>query len=270
MRARLFITLFIALSCAACDCDRSAKSPAGEASLIESIQAAIAAADPTAESYYASTYRREEPKYWTRIAGWIVEDSIYRRFIDNTPANTVLDLGCGYGTLLAFAAVTYSAPGLCYDVIPYIQPDIQRRYGIRYDKLDIERDPFPKDLQVDVVLMTEVIEHLNFHPRYTLKKIYAALKPGGAFFLSTPDADKGWGRVFTYYKSLDEMPPPNPAAAWIDGHIWQYTEAELRQVLQEAGFIIKRMAHAPGAVGRHFNVWATKPPARIDPAAVQN
>ena len=55
------------------------------------------------------------------------------------------------------------------------------------------------------------------------------------------------------------MPRPDPDAQWIDGHIWQYTELEIRAVLEDAGFVIKRMEHAPGVVGLHFNVWAVKP-----------
>lgn len=73
------------------------------------IQDAIAAADFTEESYYASTYRYAEPKYWLRIAGWITESALERRFVEQNPVTTVLDLGCGYGTLLAFATTSYAA-----------------------------------------------------------------------------------------------------------------------------------------------------------------
>lgn len=244
---------------AACDPSNSPTGDANRSSPVVTIQDEIAAADFTEDSYYASTYRYAEPKYWLRIAGWITENALERRFVAEEPVTTVLDLGCGYGTLLAFATTSYAARGFCFDVVPYIQPAVQSRFGIEYRKVDIEKDPFPAAMQVDVVLMTEVIEHLNFHPKTTLDKVFAVLKPGGSFFVSTPDADNGWGRVYEYYDSIDSMPPPDPGAQWIDGHIWQYTEAEIRAVLEDAGFEIKRMEHAPGAVGLHFNIWAVKP-----------
>lgn len=253
------ITGMIFLALSACDSSDPRQQSSPSAPLVESIQDTIAAADFSEDSYYEKTYRDAEPKYWLRIAGWITEHALERRFIEGETQTTILDLGCGYGTLLAFATSNYAGAGICFDVIPFVQPSVQESYGIKYTKLDIERDAFPQDLQVDVVLMTEVIEHLNFHPRTTLAKIFKVLKPGGSFLISTPDADAGWGRVYDYYESIEEMPAPILDAEWIDGHIWQYTEQELRAVLENAGFKIKRLEHAPGAVGKHFNVWAVKP-----------
>ena len=260
MSTQLFRTIACGLIFTLNACSEQASpSRTNSASLVTAIQDHIAAADSSAEAYYAKTYRYAEPRYWLRIAGWIAEDAIARRYIAEKPAHTILDLGCGYGTLLAYAATHYGTAGICFDVIPYLQVEVQQRYGISYTKLDIEKEPFPEDLRVDVVLMTEVIEHLNFHPKSTLDKIFAALNPGGSFFISTPDADRGWGRVYEYYQTVDEMPAPDPEAEWIDGHIWQYTKGELLDVLETAGFEIKRIEHSPGAVGLHFNVWATKP-----------
>jgi hypothetical protein len=81
---------------------------------------------------------------------------------------------------------------------------------------------------------------------------------GGSFFLSTPDADAGWGRQLKYYQKLSDIPPINPEAEWIDDHIWQYTRDELVGVMAEAGFKIKKIGHTQSAGGGHFNVWAVK------------
>jgi len=229
------------------------------ATLLDSIQTAISAADPSENAYYETSYRTEESAYWSKIPRWIVEDAELRQLIAPNELVKILDVGCGYGTLLAFASAEYQGSGVCLDIIPYLQPEIQQRYAITYVKTDVEKDAFPADLMVDVVLMTEVIEHLNFHPRFTLEKIYAALKPGGSFFLSTPDAEHGWGRMLDYYRSLDEMPPPDADKPWIDGHIWQYTEREIREVLENAGFTIERLTRSSGIVGKHFNIWVRKP-----------
>lgn len=229
------------------------------AALIDSIQTRIAAADPSKDAYYDSQYRAEESTYWAKIPRWIVEDAELRRLVDGDTVVEILDIGCGYGTLLAFATSAYAGRGLCLDIVPFLRADIQQTYAINYLEMDVEKSPFPFDLEADIVLMTEVIEHLNFHPRHTLAKIYSALKPGGSFFLSTPDAENGWGRVVDYYGSIDEMPAPDPDKPWIDGHIWQYNATEIRTVLEAAGFEIRRFTRTPGIVGEHFNIWAAKP-----------
>jgi SAM-dependent methyltransferase len=168
-------------------------------------------------------------------------------------------LGCGFGTLLAYATVVYGADGLCVDRVNDLFPGILTRYRITHRTGDIERAELPVEGEYEVIVMTEVIEHLNFHPVPTLRAIHAKLARGGSFFLSTPDADAGWGRKYDYYRSLSEIPPVRRDAEWIDDHLWHYDEAEIRAVLEEAGFELKRLERTwhPNGYG-HFNVWATR------------
>ncbi len=233
--------------------------------LIEDIQEDIAEADKSPEEYYLKNYKPAEPRYWSKIASWIVEDSINRSYIQKKPATSILDLGCGYGTLLAFSAKIYGAEGACMDVITYLKPEIMKKYNLSFIKSNIEKDPFPlREKQFDVIIMTEVLEHLNFHPVPTLKKICKILKDDGVFFISTPDADEGWGRTTKYYTSVDNIPAVNQDAKWIDDHIWQYNRQELESVLHKAGFEVYRMDHSEGPQGRHFNVWSKKQTALTD------
>jgi 2-polyprenyl-3-methyl-5-hydroxy-6-metoxy-1,4-benzoquinol methylase len=241
-------------------CNRQSEPAAGaNVATIAAIQATIAAADPSADAYYAKHYALEEPRYWAHIAGWMPVDAIERAFIAHRPVQSILDVGCGYGTLLAYAAGIYGARGTCLDVVPYLQPLVQSRYALTYVAGNVEKDALPGDGTFDVAIMTEVLEHLNFQPVPTLKKIHAALRPGGSFFLSTPDAEGGLGRVTKYYPSLAAVPALDPRREWIDGHIWQYDQSELEGVLRAAGFEIRALDRASGPVGKHFNVWAVKP-----------
>lgn len=227
--------------------------------LLVKIQDSIARAYPTKDSYYQTRYRPEETRYWARIPGWMVEDAITRYHLFNRRVNKILDLGCGYGTLLAFATIIYGTQGICMDCIPYIQEDVQNQFNINFIKGDIERDSLPDPEKFDVIIMTEVLEHLNFQPVPTLRKIWNALADSGSFYLTTPDADAGWGRTLKYYQSIDEIPPLNPASDWIDDHIWVYNRIELIDVLNKAGFKIKRIENSRGPIGGgHINVWATK------------
>jgi SAM-dependent methyltransferase len=231
---------------------------AGISPAITAIQKDIARADKSEEAYYWNSYAPVEPRYWSKIAAWMVEDSIERTYVRKQTVNGILDLGCGYGTLLSFAAGVYGTKGTCFDVVPYLQPEIQQKYNLQFVEGNIEKDAFPEGRLFDVVIMTEVLEHLNFQPVPTLKKVYDSLNEDGTFFLSTPDADAGWGRTTKYYPAVSEIPAVDPNAKWIDDHIWQYNREELEGVLHEAGFKIKKIDLSDGVQGKHFNVWAVK------------
>jgi SAM-dependent methyltransferase len=233
-------------------------APRKSVAAIAAAQATIAAADQSKDAYYAKDYMPVEARYWTHIAGWMVVDWVERAIIAQQPVTAILDLGCGYGTLLAYAAGVYGANGTCVDVVQYLQPAVMQRYGLTFVAGNIEKDPLPSGQLFDVAIMTEVLEHLNFQPVPTLRKIHASLRVGGTLFLSTPDADGGWGRTTKYYPSLAEIPALDPDRAWIDGHIWQYNQAELEGVLHAAGFKIRKIERSAGTQGKHFNVWAVR------------
>jgi 2-polyprenyl-3-methyl-5-hydroxy-6-metoxy-1,4-benzoquinol methylase len=197
--------------------------------------------------FYEKSYEHAEPFYWWQIPGWMEEDAAHRH------AKRVLDIGCGYGTLLSVTTTIYGAHGYCMDVTPYLMPPVAARRSLQFSKGNIELDPIPWGGGFDVIIMTEVLEHFNFQPVPTLRKIRDALAPEGLFFLSTPDA-KEWGRTQKYYKRLQDIPMPSRGKAIVDDHVWQYSEQELRQVLKDAGFSVVRWDYAPGTGFRHFNV----------------
>ena len=215
---------------------------------IAEIQLEIAKADGV-KGYYATTYSKEETLYWKNIPGWIREDAATHK------AKRVLDIGCGYGTLLGFASQTYDASGFCLDFIDYLRPAFSKPRNLTFAKGNIELDAIPWPQPFDAIIMTEVMEHFNFNPAPTLKKIHNALAPGGVLFLSTPD-EKEWGREFKYYKKVSEMPMPNRSAKIVDAHVFIYSRAEVTKLLTDAGFRIEKLEYSPGVGHRHFNVMA--------------
>jgi SAM-dependent methyltransferase len=253
----LLSAIVASILCAACTDSDTAPS-AKRAPTIAEIQATIAAADASKDAYYAKNYAPVEARYWTHIAGWMVVDWVERAVSAQRPVTAIVDIGCGYGTLLAYAAQMYGASGTCVDVVQYLQPPVMQRYGLSFVAANIEKDTLPSRSGYDVAIMTEVLEHLNFQPVPTLKKIHASLRPGGAFFLSTPDADGGWGRTTKYYPSLAAIPELDSKRKWIDDHVWQYNQTELEEVLHAAGFKIHKIERSDGPQGKHFNVWAVR------------
>lgn len=58
-----------------------------------------------------------------------------------------------------------------------------------YQHFDVEADDFPyPDASFDVVLFSELIEHLGVNPVRALSEIHRVLRPGGALVLTTPNA----------------------------------------------------------------------------------
>lgn len=213
--------------------------------LITKIQDEIASFDAPS-GYYATTYRRDETKYWEHIPTWMRSDA------SNHRALRILDIGCGYGTLLAYAMEVYHAEGYCMDVTHYL-PEFGRIRGIHFTQGNIQLDPVPQPGSFDVIIMTEVLEHFNFKPLPTIKKLHSALASEGVFFLSTPDAAE-WGRQIRYYSHLADLPQANPMMKLIDDHIWIYDRKELLGLISDADFRIDQSAYSPGVGHRHFNL----------------
>jgi len=218
---------------------------------LTAIEDEIARADGL-EGYYATTYRKMESLYWQNIPGWLREDARTRK-----PAPRILDIGCGYGTLLTLAAITYRGQGYCMDARDYLKPAFARRHGLQFIRGNIELDPIPWTGKFDVIILTEVLEHFNFQPLPTLQKIHDALTDDGVLFLSTPDA-RDWGRLYKYYQQLSDLPMPDPHLPIRDAHIWIYNESEVTNLLQESGFEIVRLAYSKGNGNRHFNIEARR------------
>lgn len=217
---------------------------------ISDIQKARVAMDGP-RGYYTTNYSKVEADYWEKIPSWMKEDRSKRT------VRRALDIGCGYGTLLAYAAALYDAAGYCMDITEYFPAQFRKPSRLLFGKGNVELDPIPWKTRFDVIIMTEVLEHFNFQPVPTLKKIRDALAPDGVFFLSTPNQEK-WGKTTKYYKRLQDLPAADRSKAVVDDHIWQYDEQELRDVLSEAGFEILKFDFSTTDNRRHFNVMAIR------------
>jgi SAM-dependent methyltransferase len=202
---------------------------------------------------YAALYRGEELLYWLHLPGWI------RDWANDSAPRHIVDIGAGYGTLAVFASLTTDAKVSCLDVsTSHLAQPIVAAYDLEVVEGNVELSDLPWS-GVDAVLMTEVIEHFNFHPVPTMRKVHDILAPGGRLFLSTPDA-ASWGRVDDPYLDYRDMPQADPSLPTADRHVYQFTRDELTDVLEGAGFHILRLERAPGRWGFHLNVEAE--PAR--------
>lgn len=219
-----------------------------EDELLDAVQTEIVSCyhidKPNEEGYYERAYRAEERFYWFPVLEWIQNLESLKR---------VADIGVAYGTLLLYAIKCHNPDyALAVDAIGDISPTLIKRYNIHWLNRDIERSALEGFEQFNLVIFTETLEHLNFNPVQTLKKLRQMLSPDGHLIITTPDAVE-WGRVTTYYQSLDAIPwYTGQDVEWIDGHVWQYTREEVESIIAEAGMDVVKFAYAPGVNGRHL------------------
>ena len=218
---------------------------------IKSCQDEIVTLNP--DPRYMQTYRGLEPLFWSNIPKWIEKDN------SNRTAKRLLDIGCGFGTLALFCKRLLNCEVYATDFVDdFSTPhSLAKKYNWSFKVNNIELDSFPWDVKFDIILFTEVLEHFNFQPVPTLKKMHNLLSENGTLYLSTPDAAQ-WGRLTKYYSNLNELPYPAKGLPVVDDHVYVYTKKEILQVIDEAGLKIHRFGYSPGLVSRHFNIALTK------------
>jgi SAM-dependent methyltransferase len=164
-----------------------------------------------------------------------------------SPRPRVLEIGAFFGAVCcALSAVGYRVTAA--DIPEYIDMPEQvaryARHGITTQGLRLEQMRLPfADESFDVVVMCEVLEHLNFNPLPLLKEINRILTPDGLFYLSLPNFARTKNRltvlrgeapgqgVGDFYEQLD---PAHPAIS--NGHWREYTMPEIRKMLEPLGF----------------------------------
>ncbi len=142
-----------------------------------------------------------------------------------SPADRVLDLGCGAGDLTAeLARVAGSVVGV--DVAEAALGRARRRHPeITFLRAEIDGELPVQDNGFDVVWSSEVIEHVADTARW-LSEIRRVLRPGGRLLLTTPSH----GRLKLLVGGLERYSEP------LGDHLHLYTARSLRAVLMEFDF----------------------------------
>ncbi|MEX1104202.1 MAG: methyltransferase domain-containing protein, partial [Dehalococcoidia bacterium] len=106
---------------------------------------------------------------------------------------------------------------------------------------DAETERFPfDDNSFDVVIWSEVIEHLTQNPVHTLGEIHRVLKPGGCVVISTPNASRA-DSVLTLARGYNIYDPYHLGAVLAGSrHSREYTYAELVDLVRGCGFEVDR------------------------------
>ncbi|WP_328475463.1 class I SAM-dependent methyltransferase [Actinoplanes sp. NBC_00393] len=154
----------------------------------------------------------------------------------------ILDVGCGDGAATSQAAAR--APGHQVIGMDWSDQAMQqaRRHGLTLIRGGLEAPGLPiADATVDVVVMSEVIEHL-VDPDLAVSEALRVLRPGGHLLLSTPNLAAWFNRallavgvqpVFSEVSLRNVYGRPGNHVA---GHLRLYTARALAQFLAGSGF----------------------------------
>lgn len=171
--------------------------------------------------------------------------SIARFLAPHGPWNgrRVLDLGGGVGSL---AVRLHEELGGNYDLAEFEAPSgahagaLARRGVSRCFRVDL-RSPNALDGvpgEYDAILLVEVLEHLLVNPLLLFRQVWDHLRPGGLFFLTTPNQARLRNRFrLLLGRSIKE----DGRYPWKDtgvyGHVIEFTLEELTRLAAAESFI---------------------------------
>ena len=163
----------------------------------------------------------------------------------------VLELGAFFGVnCIALSALGYQVTAADVPEFMDIPAQLERyaRYGIEIKRVRLEDYLLPfNDDSFDVVIMCEVLEHLNFNPLPLLKEINRIGSSGSIFYLSLPNAAQVRNRIAAlrgkaiginvkeFFNQLDPK-----SSEIVNGHWREYTASEVRELLLPLGYRIEK------------------------------
>lgn len=168
----------------------------------------------------------------------------------------LLDVGCGIGIFLSLARKDHwQVMGV--DVSHFACRYAQEVFGVDAHQGDLRAIGFPSG-RFDCVTMWDTLEHLQ-DPLAMLGESGRLLKSGGYLLLNTPN-EEGLLRVLAralYEGSFETFQYPVRKLYHIY-HLYYFTEAVLRNVLEQSGFRILRLKKKPIAAVKARGTWWEK------------
>lgn len=198
---------------------------------------------------------------WTSIIDYNKER--YWNIIDllETESNQnddALEIGSFPGQLSVILKQTCFPQLNCIDIDPSKIENLYSKYNINVKRCNIETEPLPyASDSMDIIIFTELLEHMRINLLYTLREINRVLKPGGSLILSTPNITPA--NRLKFFLGYDYQENPVSAFKTLEriglmGHIRLYTESEARKLLEATGFKVKYVKYS----GKVIRKWHMK------------
>jgi SAM-dependent methyltransferase len=230
---------------------------------------------------YYSVYGAEE--YQGRFVSlqWVA-DALLR---NTSSSRRVLDIGAAYGTFESFVHFLaleeqFTVYIDAIDFLPLLSQQLfESLPELNYKLSNIEIDGFPftqenehsyetaavtttsdvveyerrvsldpENVKYDVIFMGEVLEHWNFNPVPTLRRLKQLLKFDGRIIITTPNGiSLPWllspteYRGQANYKTFQDMPDPGQNVTVLDAHVHCYTAQEMHDIARDTGLFMQNL-----------------------------
>lgn len=189
---------------------------------------------------------QEQPAYYPRYRSRY--EAVLRDFAAAAPPHPVDLLEVGGGQLAALAVRLWGDRATVADLVPDCF-DTLAGHGVPTLRYNLASEDLPAGRSYDVILLSEVIEHLPVPGHVALRRLRAALRPGGRLVCSTPNLYRLRNVVFLALGRpiFDHFDVPGDAGA---GHVLEYSAQHLRWQFEQAGFAdvdvrLREFAHVP-------------------------
>lgn len=184
----------------------------------------------------------EQNTLYTRLREWLLFSRLYRLWLRwdgdcffqlRRGNGRLLDIGCNEGRGLAiYTQNGFQAEGL---ELNETAAEVARARGFKVHTDPLER--LAPEEHFDVVVLSNVIEHLS-DPVASLRDVRRLLRPGGQVWISCPNGNSLWRRVFGRH--------------WINYHVpfhlWHFSPATLGAILTRTDFRIAEIQTITPAV----------------------
>jgi len=199
--------------------------------------------EPTSRTEYYRDYWQAPELATSEHVRWKVD--LTRRHPRVMAAQSVLDVGCGSGAVLA--ALRSPRRRLCGVEMSADAARSLQALGIEGYSVDLEADRLPfDDADFDVVLCYDVLEHV-FAPSRLLGEIRRVLRPGATALLCVPNTLNLFNRlVFLAGEYVDVMDTSHRSEDLFSNHIRLFSKGLFERFITANHFsIIERHYYFP-------------------------
>jgi len=124
--------------------------------------------------------------------------------------------------------------------------------GINFNNHDLSNGSIPfQQNEFDIVIFTEVLEHILISPTVLFKELYRVMRIGGQLIFGTPNFARLKNRM-KLARGVSPLGQFHSDSIHGHGHVREYTMNECLNIMNDVGFNISRREFINGKSPQHF------------------
>lgn len=196
------------------------------------------------------TYLKQHAKRFTEILQLIPDEPLKYR---------ICDVGAGLGFLSILLKIKggYTVDAVDLDTSVSFWQERFNKYGISQNAVDISKDHLPfEDATFDIVIFSEVIEHLPSTPFMIMSEFKRVLKKGGYLIITTPNICRlsNIVKLASGQNILPDVSKLTSISSPKTPHVREYSISELKDIVWESGLRLDKLK-----LSRCWDQWGITP-----------